>query len=138
MLKVKTEKVCNVCSKTLPISEFYTNGIHTNVDGSKTQRYKPCCKLCENNRTLLSHYSKVKAILEESGRSWACEVCGYDEYIAALEFHHINPEEKDFQINKYKNSSVDKLRPEINKCVVLCSNCHRIEHSIHKVKVLEV
>lgn len=60
-----------------------------------------------------------------------CSKCGYKHNIAALEFHHVNPEEKEFQIDmrKLSNTSMDKLQKEINKCILLCANCHREEHN---------
>lgn len=44
-------------------------------------------------------------------------------------FHHINPKEKEFNISGNLTSSLDKLQKEINKCQLLCSNCH---HEIHE------
>lgn len=60
-----------------------------------------------------------------------CSKCGYKHNIAALDFHHLNPEEKEFQIDmrKLSNTSIDKLQKEINKCVLLCANCHRETHN---------
>ena len=58
-----------------------------------------------------------------------CEICGYDKCIAALDFHHINPEEKDFAIsnsNIYKN--IEALKQEVDKCMLVCANCHRELH----------
>lgn len=59
-----------------------------------------------------------------------CQVCGYNKSISALDFHHLNPEEKDFTIARKKKSINDeKMRAELDKCALLCSNCHREEHS---------
>lgn len=58
-----------------------------------------------------------------------CEICGYNKCIAALDFHHINPEEKDFTIsnsNIYKN--IEALKQEVDKCMLVCANCHRELH----------
>ena len=59
-----------------------------------------------------------------------CQKCGYDKNIAALDFHHINPEEKSFQIDSrhLSNTHIDKLKTEVNKCILLCANCHRELH----------
>lgn len=60
-----------------------------------------------------------------------CEKCGYDKNIAAFDFHHINPDEKSFEIKvqmlKYKND--DEILNEALKCMLLCSNCHRELHN---------
>ena len=67
---------------------------------------------------------KVKAILvEEAGG--ACCLCGYDRYMRALHFHHLDPSQKRHEINaKGVAIALDKLRVEAQKCVLLCSNCH--------------
>ena len=55
-----------------------------------------------------------------------CQICGYDKCVAALEFHHRNPAEKDPQWRR--GWSLDRLRNELNKCDILCANCHREVH----------
>jgi hypothetical protein len=60
-----------------------------------------------------------------------CENCGYNKNIAAFDFHHVNPKEKDYQLDmrKLSNTRFDKLLEEVKKCKLLCSNCHREFHS---------
>lgn len=62
-----------------------------------------------------------------------CEKCGYDKNISAFDFHHINPDEKSFEIKvemlKYKSD--DLILEEALKCMLLCSNCHRELHNPH-------
>jgi hypothetical protein len=67
---------------------------------------------------------RVKAILvAEAGG--ACVVCGYDRCLAALQFHHLRPEEKRFSLgDKGLARSLEKARAEARKCVLLCANCH--------------
>jgi hypothetical protein len=58
-----------------------------------------------------------------------CEVCGYCKCIAALEFHHVDFTEKDFNISKDGlTRSVEKAKEEVDKCILICSNCHRELH----------
>lgn len=54
-----------------------------------------------------------------------CSLCGYSRCKRALSFHHVNPDEKSFGI-AYRgfSRSWEKLRPELDKCVLLCANCH--------------
>ena len=60
----------------------------------------------------------------------ASEVCGYDRCIEALEFHHIDPTKKDFGISsKGYARSWEKVKNEIERCVLLCANCHRGFHA---------
>jgi 5-methylcytosine-specific restriction endonuclease McrA len=59
-----------------------------------------------------------------------CWLCGYDKYVGALHFHHANPETKSFGVS-FSNSPVGwkKLKPELDKCVLVCSNCHAEIHA---------
>ena len=59
-----------------------------------------------------------------------CEICGYKKNIAALQFHHINPTEKEFKLDIRKLSSTKKeiLYKEVDKCMLLCANCHAEIH----------
>jgi len=64
-----------------------------------------------------------KILVEEAGG--ACVVCAYDPCIGALEFHHVEPENKAFELGQRGVArSLAKARAEAQKCVLLCSNCH--------------
>ena len=52
-----------------------------------------------------------------------CERCGYDKCVQALQFHHLNPDEKDFAISG-KSYSFERLKKEVDKCIMVCANCH--------------
>jgi len=55
----------------------------------------------------------------------ACALCGYDRCVRALHFHHIDPETKEFGISRRGfTRSIQQMREEAAKCVLLCSNCH--------------
>ena len=64
-------------------------------------------------------------------RGGACEICDYCKNLAALEFHHINPEEKEFNVDmrKFSNMNLEKLEAELEKCILVCANCHRELHN---------
>lgn len=57
-----------------------------------------------------------------------CIVCGYNKYIGNLTFHHLDPNEKEFQISG-KSISLDKLKVEADKCALLCHICHGELHA---------
>lgn len=70
---------------------------------------------------------KIRAVEYLGGK---CINCGFNKHIAALEFHHLDKEGKEFNISRSSHSvSWDKLKLELDKCIILCSNCHQIEHS---------
>ncbi len=73
---------------------------------------------------------KLKAIKYGGGK---CQECGYDKCWRALHFHHIDPSKKEFGILEsrpgYKKvREWDKLKIEIDKCILLCANCHMELH----------
>lgn len=57
-----------------------------------------------------------------------CCICGYNKCTSALEFHHINPEEKEFSIGGNTNVGFLRAVEEIKKCILVCANCHREIH----------
>lgn len=67
-----------------------------------------------------------KMLIEYKGGK--CERCGYNKCSRALEFHHLDPSIKDFSISKHINRDIDKLKAEVDKCILLCSNCHAEIH----------
>jgi transposase len=98
-----------------------THGVTTFV------RYGPDdhlrCRLCRRQR-VSDRRRRVKEILvAEAGG--ACNLCGYDRSIAALHFHHIDPEQKSFGLAlRGVARSLERCRAEARKCVLLCANCH--------------
>lgn len=103
-----------ICEKHNCEYSSYKNGIYV---------CKKCCneKISEYRRNL-----KLKAVEYKGGK---CQHCGYSKSVSALEFHHIDPNEKDFGIStKGSTRSFEKIKLELDKCIMLCANCHREEH----------
>lgn len=73
---------------------------------------------------------RKKDLVEYKGGK--CEKCGYNKSVEALQFHHINPLDKDFTISG-KSWSFEKLKEEVDKCIMLCANCHLEEHERLKI-----
>ena len=115
------EKICPYCKTTKPISEFYQR--RGKAGGS-------CyCKPCTNAETSQRSIAFKEKCVEYKGGK--CELCGYNKYIGALEFHHKDPTKKDLQISKVRGRSfTDKIKKELDKCQILCCNCHREIHFI--------
>ena len=70
--------------------------------------------------------TKEKAVEYKGGK---CVICGYNRCSSALDFHHIDPSSKDFVISQYSNRSWDIVVNELDKCILVCSNCHREIHA---------
>ncbi|HXF00633.1 MAG TPA: hypothetical protein VN458_09850 [Solirubrobacterales bacterium] len=66
---------------------------------------------------------KVKLLLvDEAGG--CCAICGYDPCILNLHFHHVDPAEKSFVLSSSTTMSLAAYREELQKCVLVCANCH--------------
>lgn len=83
------------------------------------------CRAC--NVTEWRRRKKEKCIEYKGGK---CIACGYNKCNAALEFHHLDPTQKDFSISaKGTTRAWEMIEAELDKCVLLCSNCHREHHA---------
>ena len=70
---------------------------------------------------------KAMAVEYKGGK---CEKCGYDKCIGALEFHHLDPSQKDFGIGgKRQTAAWGTIKQEVDKCILVCANCHREIHA---------
>ena len=76
---------------------------------------------------------KVRAVIYKGGK---CEQCGYSKSYAALDFHHRDPSQKDFQVGKGNYRRWELIRPELDKCTMLCANCHREDHESNRLAYL--
>lgn len=151
--KVKNgNKKCNLCGEVKSISEFYLRG---NIlrGHCKKCNYKMVKKnRLENPQKYRDYYKKYwkkeenkKKKYESAKRRYAnikekcveyldgkCSICGYNKCIEALEFHHKNPKEKDKDISRGRGVdtriSFEKLKKELDKCILVCANCHREQH----------
>lgn len=85
------------------------------------------CRLCSNERVLSYRRAKKKWCIDYLGGK--CQVCGYNKCVNALEFHHRDPKEKEFQFSEYMRKTNKELALELDKCDLLCSNCHREKHA---------
>jgi 5-methylcytosine-specific restriction endonuclease McrA len=67
----------------------------------------------------------IKQILKELKIN-GCSICGYNNNHSVLEFHHVNPTDKSFPIaHGIRNHTNERVAEELNKCVLLCANCHK-------------
>lgn len=146
--KIKEEKykknqinkgIKKMCSKTTLYSSIELNntekkyitkecryhGLTNYVYVNSEQRYR--CVKCRSEATQ-KRRDKTKELLVEY-KGGKCEICGYNKCIGALEFHHKNPFEKDFGIAaKGYTRSIEKNKEEVDKCILVCANCHREIH----------
>lgn len=63
---------------------------------------------------------KQKLVEYKGGK---CELCGYNKCVRSLEFHHKDPNEKDFNVSSV-TFGIERCKREVDKCMLVCSNCH--------------
>lgn len=115
--QINSNRKCLTCNDVKPEEQFYKRG----------KKYMSHCKDCHKNiYTIKRQQVKQQAVNYLGG---FCSKCGYNKCLSALEFHHIDSTTKDKDYTNLKNSFSDKLKSELDKCVLLCSNCHREHHS---------
>ena len=103
--------VCSNCSRQYE----YVRGLgHT----------KELCNSCGVNRRRF--LLKPKMLEYKGGK---CQVCGYSRCSQSLHFHHLNPSIKEFNVSGSHSVSWSRLERELDKCVLLCSNCHGEVHA---------
>lgn len=84
----------------------------------------------ENMPKSTRHYYRRQAKLSEFKLSMdGCKNCGYNKHPRALQFHHINPENKTMRVSRMIQNSFswERILNEIDKCELLCANCHSVE-----------
>lgn len=114
------KKICPKCNIEKDIEDFY-------IKDKKTGLRYWCCRKCSSNYTVEKHKKlKIRAVEYKGGK---CQICGYDKCMQALIFHHIDPSQKDFTIAQDTSRNWEKIRLEIDKCALLCQNCHSEVHA---------
>jgi 5-methylcytosine-specific restriction endonuclease McrA len=103
------------------------------LEGKQT---KYCSVKCKQTYQPNIHYTYQKARATErklaliAQKGGKCEQCGYSRCVKALEFHHINPDDKEMKLDarSLAGHNWEALQKEASKCLLLCANCHRELH----------
>jgi transposase len=81
------------------------------------------CRRCRSDGVASWRRRAKLRLVEEAGG--ACRICGYNRYLGALQFHHLDPALKEFALNRRGvTRAFAELQAEARKCVLLCANCH--------------
>lgn len=114
---VNGKKQCKTCSQVLSIDLF-----------GKTSKNNPksSCKNCETK--IAKQARKVGKQLAVDYKGGKCEICKYSKCIASLEFHHLDPLTKENNVSRLLTSTAhrltDRAKQELDKCILVCANCH--------------
>lgn len=85
------------------------------------------CRKCSTEYDLQKGRElKLKAIEYKGGK---CKRCNFIGHYSSLVFHHTNPNEKEFDWYKGRKQKWEILKLELDKCDLLCANCHNLIHS---------
>lgn len=113
------KKTCPRCSTEKSSSEFYKRR-----NGKDFSPYCTRCSLDEVRER--QNLFKKQCVTYKGGK---CELCDYSKCFAALDFHHKDPKQKKFGIANAKLTSFnERVKRELDKCILLCANCHRETH----------
>lgn len=116
-------KKCTKCHEVKPQSEFYPKKDRVNGDSH--------CKVCRDTKSRDTWLNKKLRAVEYKGGK--CISCGYNKYFGALQFHHRDPSQKDAEWGKLRFRSWEKITLELDKCDLLCANCHAEAHSAFEI-----
>jgi hypothetical protein len=118
---------CPIYSKShyARINGMYPCDIHGLTKPQKFLKYFRCGKCRNGDKRDKYRAVKQKAVEYLGG---CCVRCQYNECNAALDFHHLDPSEKDFSFAG-SHKLWETVKPELDKCILLCSNCHREYHA---------
>lgn len=109
---------CNICSQEKEESEFYSKG--------KSGRLNSSCKSCFNSYCIERWKQiKIDTVILFGNK---CLDCQQTYHPNVFEFHHLDPNEKDYNWSKLRLFSPKRRAMELSKCVMLCANCHRQRH----------
>lgn len=152
---VPTNK-CKDCEKPILQTRVYCQDCRTIFLSKPRKRYKMTdeknCRECGIEKTIYNTFSPEPGIWSTTCRKCGnkikkksktdikqlcvdykggkCEVCNYNKSLAALDFHHLDPTQKEFTLAKKRGCSFnDEIKNELDKCSLLCANCHREEHA---------
>lgn len=124
--KRKPEGRCKSCRTPVPASRAYC-GRPCELEGIRARSRTHDEKRRQGIQSVVTWRQRIKqqAVAYKGGH---CQVCGYDRCIQALQFHHLDATQKDFSVSG-KTMAWERIREEIDKCVLLCANCHAELHA---------
>ena len=106
------------------------------IEYRKTDTYKKNYKekySKTNYKTRQKTLFKRKLMLDQFKMERGCEICGWNGHPFALEFDHVNGK-KINNVSQLVSCSLKRLTEEIQKCRIICANCHRLKSLYNTIK----
>ena len=110
---------CKICGDKDPKNSFSLNK-------RENKFHRSLCVNCQREKNSINWRKNKQSFVDYKGGK--CEICGYSKCIGALHFHHIDPTVKDDNWNLFKNRLLKNVKEELDKCKLLCANCHSELH----------
>lgn len=117
---------CYKCKQFRSVDEFAKNksGAY-GLNGKCRDCHKKTRDHAGQRKYLNKRNRKLAYYFAQEGGG-CCQKCGYNDSVAALDFHHINPDEKEYNpAYTVVSGNLELARYELDKCILICSNCHR-------------
>ena len=116
------KRKCSSCLEEHELDNFY-------FKNKKKKIYNSMCKGCLYlYQAKRWNVRKIESIKYKGGECEDCKLTMEDIHPCCFDFHHDDPSLKEFEWNKTRQLSKEKLKKELDKCTLLCSNCHRRRH----------
>ena len=113
-------KWCPYNEHWVPLCDF---PVRIRNDKTEFQGY---CSECQKQKSLEKQNQFKRKIVKRAGnRCYDCKQ-QFPDYV--YDFHHIDPDTKDFKLSSAVSKSWPEIKKELDKCVMLCANCHRVRH----------
>jgi hypothetical protein len=117
---LKTHKFCPRCLNIKPISDFYLR----RRKPTDTSSY--CINCTSDEAKERQKALKIAAIEYKGGK---CKICQLIDDPCVYDFHHRDPQQKEYGFGTKSHGTLEMHKAELDKCDLLCSNCHRKIHS---------
>lgn len=125
---------CIICSKQISINRNYCKPCSEKIREQKKEQTLMRKKQPENilkkkeymRKAIKSYVRKLKEKMINY-KGGQCQKCGYKKCNTALEFHHLDPSKKEFGLSGL-SIKFETIKPELDKCIMVCANCHRELH----------
>ena len=105
------ERICSICGRVFKYKRKSGHGL----------------VICNSCNVRIFRHKRKKYLVDLKGGKYS--ICGYNKNIKALDFHHLDPKIKDFSISAmFGKKSLEELVKEVDKCILVCRNCHMELH----------
>jgi predicted nucleic acid-binding Zn ribbon protein len=114
---------CKYCGKSINALKRYCSDECKTLYREKSALERSFTNMTNSHKVVSwRQRQKAKAVKHKGGK---CHICSYAKSMRALKFHHLDPSKKEFSIGVKGNTrSWERVKIELEKCILVCGNCH--------------